>query len=202
MRKVAPTPVKERIAQYVSTLEAAKICGVSTFSIQRWFDEGLLVGARLPGGKRRIEADSLRRFMAEHGLLPSASSTGDRARILLVEDDAKLLDVMRDALSEGNRLLVQTASTGLDAGLALAEFKPDVIVLDVMLEDVPGPALVRRIRQSPVGRSVRIVAISGKAGPEDIREMKAAGANAFLPKPFEMRELLKALQIPAGASKD
>lgn len=203
MKKAAAgSAVKDRTAQYVSTLEAARICGVSTFSIQRWFDEGLLVGARLPGGKRRIEAESLRRFMAEHGLLPSEKSLADRLRVLLVDDDAKLLDAMKNILAEGSGVLVQTASTGLDAGLALSEFKPDAIVVDVMLEDVPGPALVRRIRQSPVGRSIRIVAISGKAGAEDVREIKAAGANVFLAKPFEMRELVKALQLPAGATKN
>jgi len=198
MKKAAGAPVTERMEQYVSTLEAARICGVSTFSIQRWFDEGLLVGARLPGGKRRIEADSLKRFMAEHGLIPSDTPAGDRARVLLVEDDGKLLGVMKDALAEAGNVLVQTATTGLDAGLALAEFKPDAVVLDVLLEDIPGAALVRRIRTSPVGRSVRIVAVSGRAAPEDIREIKAAGANAFLAKPFEMRELVKALALPVA----
>jgi CheY-like chemotaxis protein len=189
-----------RTAQYISTLEAARLCGVSTFSIQRWFDEGLLIGARLPGGKRKIEAESLRRFMQEHGLLPSPSAVKtDRMRILIVEDDAKLMDVMKEYLVQDGDFLVQTATNGLDAGLALSEFKPDAVILDVMLEDVPARSLVQRIRQSPVGRSARIVAISGKAHADDIREIKAAGANAFLQKPFEMRELLKALKLPAGA---
>ena len=188
-----------RTGQYVSTLEAARICGVSTFSIQRWFDEGLLVGARLPGGKRKIMVDSLKRFMQEHGLLPNATATGDRLRVLLIEDDAKLLDVMKEYLLQSGEFLIQTATGGLDAGLALSEFKPDAIVVDVMLEDMPGASLVQRIRSSPVGRSVRIVAISGKAAAEDIREIKAAGANAFLPKPFDMRELAKALKLPIVA---
>jgi CheY-like chemotaxis protein len=185
--------------QYVSTLEAARICGVSTFSIQRWFDEGLLIGARLPGGKRKIQVESLKRFMQEHGLLPNETSKGDRLRVLLVEDDAKLLEVMKEYLLQAGGYLIQTATNGLDAGLALSEFKPDAIVMDVMLEDMPGAALVGRIRQSPVGRSVRIIAISGKTSAEDVREIKAAGANAFLPKPFEMRELVKSLKLPIVA---
>lgn len=168
--------------------------GVSTFSVQRWFDEGLLSGARLPGGKRRITAESLRRFMAEHGLLPARAEAPDRLRVLIVEDDARLLAVMKDVLTETGEILVQTATSGLDAGLALAEFNPDAVVLDVMLEDIPGSAVVRRLRQSPLGRSVRIVAISGRAAPEDIDEIKAAGADIFLAKPFEPRDLLKAIR--------
>jgi CheY-like chemotaxis protein len=189
-----------RTAQYISTLEAARMCGVSTFSIQRWFDEGLLVGARLPGGKRKIESESLKRFMQEHGLLPSPSSVKvDRMRVLIVEDDAKLMEVMKEYLAQSGDFLIQTATNGLDAGLALSEFKPDAVVLDVMLEDIPARAVVQRIRQSPVGRSARIVAISGKAHADDIREIKAAGANAFLQKPFDMRDLMKALKLPVSA---
>jgi len=190
-------PVKT--GQYVSTLEAARICGVSTFSIQRWFDEGLLIGARLPGGKRKIQIESLKRFMQEHGLLPNETAKGDRMRVLLIEDDANLLEVMKEYLAQTGEFLVQTATNGLDAGLALSEFKPDAIVMDVMLEDIPVPALVSLIRQSPVGRSTRIVAISVKTSAEDVREIKAAGANTFLPKPFEMRELVKSLKLPIVA---
>ncbi|MEK7476938.1 MAG: response regulator [Candidatus Coatesbacteria bacterium] len=184
----------ERTPQHVSTLEAARILGVSTFSVQRWFDEGLLSGARLPGGKRRIAAESLRRFMQEHGILPAHAEAPDRLRVLIVEDDARLLEVMKDVLTETGEFLVQTATGGLDAGLAIAEFNPDAVVLDVMLEDVPGSAVVRRLRQSSLGRSVRIIAISGRASPEDVAEIKAAGADIFLAKPFEPRDLLKALR--------
>jgi len=196
-KKRTPTSggtVPERPSQHVSTLEAARILGVSTFSVQRWFDEGLLSGARLPGGKRRIAAESLRRFMQEHGILPAHAEAPDRLRVLLVEDDARLLEIMKDVLGETGEFLVQTATGGLDAGLAIAEFNPDAVVLDVMLEDVPGSAVVRRLRQSSLGRSVRIVAISGRAAPDDVAEIKAAGADIFLAKPFEPRDLLKALR--------
>jgi excisionase family DNA binding protein len=191
---------KRRHPEYVSTLEAAKILGVSTFSTQRWFDEGLLKGSRLPGGKRLISRASLDAFLKEHSLVPTPpgkTSPHDRMRVLIVEDDAKLLEVMKEALEESGRVITETATSGLDAGLAVAEFRPDAIVLDVMLEDIPGAAVVQRVRQSPLGRTVKIVAISGKASADDIREIKHAGANAFLAKPFGMRDLLRALGVPA-----
>src|SRR5258706_6486452 len=49
----------------VSTMQAARMCGVSTFSVHRWFDPGMLPGTNLPGGRRRLSAASLARVMEE-----------------------------------------------------------------------------------------------------------------------------------------
>ncbi len=193
MKKGAPVAAPSKTEPYVSTLDAASMLGVSIFSVQRWFDEGLLKGGRLPGGKRRILSSSLNRFMQEHGVAPRAPKSADKERILLVDDDARLLDVMKDALAASGRFVIQTATSGLDAGLAVSEFQPDVIVLDVLLDDVHGATLVKRLRQSAIGRQARIIAISGKASSEDIREIKAAGAAGFLSKPFGTRDLLAAI---------
>jgi excisionase family DNA binding protein len=188
-------PSRDSKGGYVSTLTAARLCGVSVFSIQRWFDDGLLTGATLPGGRRRISESSLEQFMRRHALLPDARATGDGHRILLVDDDARLLSVMREGLAREGGFTVRTATSGLEAGLAVADFRPSAIVLDVLLEDLPGPAVVRRLRESEAGRTVRIVAISGKASDAAIRETLAAGANAFLRKPFTVAELVRAIRL-------
>lgn len=195
--KKGPAPAPARNEPFVSTLDAAAMLGVSIFSVQRWFDEGLLKGGRLPGGKRRILTSSLNRFMQEHGVTPRAPRSGEKQRVLLVEDDARILDGMKDVLADDGRFVVRSATSGLDAGLAVSEFQPDVIVLDILLDDVHGATLVKRIRQSPLGHEARIIAISGKASPEDIREIRAAGASAFLSKPFGARDLISAIK-PAG----
>lgn len=191
----------ESAPDYVTTRQAAKLCGVSIFSVQRWFDEGLLHGSTLPGGWRRIALSSLNAFMRKYNIIPS---TGDQAhlhRVLLVDDDAKLLSIVKDALASAGKYRVQTAATGLEAGMAVMEFKPDSVVLDVMLEDVPGAQIVRRIRESQVGRSIRIVAISGSAAAADRREILAAGANSYFVKPFAIAELIKALEGRSKARK-
>lgn len=177
---------------YLSTIAAAKLCGVSVFSVQRWFDEGILAGARLPGGRRRIDAKSLDAFIKKHVLLPGGNPNTAQRRVLIVEDDARLLEVLRDGLA-AQGYLVRTATGGLAAGLAMHEFHPDCVVLDVMLKDLPGPSVVRQLRQSQAGRATRIVAISGKAAPEDVHEVITAGANTFLKKPFTIPELIKAI---------
>ena len=90
--------------------------------------------------------------------------------------------------------MVRTAVSGLEAGIALSQFQPQTLVLDIMLEDIPGAQLVRRIRESQHGRTIRIVAISGKAGASDVDEIISAGANAYLKKPFQIADLIKAIE--------
>lgn len=179
----------------ISTLKAAKMCGVSVFSIQRWYDQGILTGATLPGGRRRISSSSLSAFMRKHIVAGSGEAAAGSKRVLLVDDDAKLLSVMKESLETAGGVQVRTASSGLEAGIAIVEFQPEVLVVDVLLEDVPGPLIVKRIRDTQAGRTVRIVAISGKASEADQREILAAGAHTFLRKPFRMAELLKAVGL-------
>jgi len=192
--KKRPAQENRTANQYVTTRAAARLCGVSIFSIQRWFDEGLLTGSTLPGGRRRISVPSINQFMRRHNMTPSTEGKAGLRRILLIDDDAKILSMMREGLTLTGDYVIRSASTGMEAGLAVTEFQPDCIVLDVMLEDVPGAQIVRRIRESQAGRGIRIVAISGKAEPTDVDEILGAGANAFLRKPFTIADLVKALE--------
>ena len=185
----------------VSTMQAARMCGVSTFSVQRWFDQGMLQGTTLPGGRRRISGASLERFMKKHIVPGSGREDAGLTKALIVDDDAKLLSVMKDTLEAGGKYALRTASSGLEAGLAVAEFQPDVLIIDVMLEDVPGPLIVRRIRESAAGRNMRIVAISGKASDGEVKDVKAAGADTFLRKPFRMAELVAAATPRSAGSR-
>jgi PleD family two-component response regulator len=196
MKKHRQQPVvSETAGQYISTLDAAKLCGVSTFSIQRWFDEGLLIGARLPGGKRKISADSLKRFMAGHGLLPAEGAKVDALRVLVVDRDARTLDAVKDYLAANGKVLVRTASNGLDAGLAAAEFGPDVVLVSTGIEDIPAVSLIQRIRRSAVTRNARLVALSGKGPVAEALEIRKAGADVCLSRPLDMKELGKALKL-------
>ena len=188
------TATLEVAKRYISTFDAARTCGVSVFSVQRWFDEGLLTGAKLPGGRRLIEPSSLDQFMRKHAL-KAGERGSDKLRVLVVEDEAPLLEVIKDGLAADGSFIVETATCGLTAGLKIADFRPDCLVLDVMLEDIPGPAIVREIRKSQVGSAMRIVAISAQAKDKDIEEVMNAGANAYLEKPFKMGALVKSLRM-------
>jgi len=58
--------MKTNKPKYLSSLEAARLLEVSSFSIQRWFDQGLFKGPTLPGGKRRITVESFLAFAKKH----------------------------------------------------------------------------------------------------------------------------------------
>ncbi len=138
--------------------------------------------------------ESLNQFMKKHNIGSSTSGQSTIHRVLVVEDDGKLLSIIKEVLSQSGKYLVRTAVSGLEAGIALSQFQPQTLVLDIMLEDIPGAQLVRRIRESQHGRTIRIVAISGKAGASDVDEIISAGANAYLKKPFQIADLIKAIE--------
>src|SRR5882757_5941134 len=99
-----------------TTGEAAKICKVSQQTIIRCFDNGQLKGFRVPGSKfRRIPREALYRFMRDNGIPTDALESGKR-KVLLVDDDAEIVDLLERALIDDGRFEVKIARNGFDAG--------------------------------------------------------------------------------------
>jgi excisionase family DNA binding protein len=176
-----------------TTGEAAKICKVSQQTIIRCFDSGQLKGFRVPGSRfRRIPRDVLYRFMRENGIPTDALESGKR-KAVVVDDDVELVELIRDALESDGRFEVRVANNGFDAGMIVKEYRPDIIVLDVMLPDINGKEVCQRIRSDPTLDDSRIICISGMVETDKIAELKEAGANDFLQKPFEIETLLESI---------
>jgi len=173
-----------------TTGEAAKICKVSQQTIIRCFDNGQLKGFRVPGSRfRRIPREALYRFMKDNGIPTDALESGKR-KVLLVDDDAELVELMSKVLEEDGRFEVRIASNGFDAGMMVKEYRPDLIVLDVMLPDINGKEVCHRVRADTTLEDVRILCISGMIEEDRIQELKLSGADDFLHKPFDIEELI------------
>jgi excisionase family DNA binding protein len=173
-----------------TTGEAAKICKVSQQTIIRCFDNGQLKGFRVPGSRfRRIPREALYKFMKDNGIPTDALESGKR-KVLLVDDDAELVEVMNKFLEEDGRFEVRIASNGFDAGMMVKEYRPDIIVLDVMLPDINGKEVCHRVRADTTLEDVRILCISGMIEEDKIQELRLAGADKFLHKPFDVEELI------------
>jgi excisionase family DNA binding protein len=173
-----------------TTGEAAKICKVSQQTIIRCFDNGQLKGFRVPGSRfRRIPREMLYKFMKDNGIPTDALESGKR-KVLLVDDDVELVELMTKVLEEDGRFEVRIATTGFDAGMMVKEYRPDLIVLDVMLPDINGKEVCQRVRADNTLEEVRILCISGMIEDDKIADLKLSGADEFLHKPFEIEALI------------
>ena len=173
-----------------TTGEAAKICKVSQQTIIRCFDNGQLKGFRVPGSRfRRIPREALYKFMKDNGIPTDALESGKR-KVLLVDDDPDLVDLINKALEDDGRFEVRIAGNGFDAGMMVKEYRPDLIVLDVMLPDINGKEVCQRVRADPTLEDVRILCISGMIEEDKIQELKLSGADDFLHKPFDIEVLI------------
>ncbi len=120
------------------------------------------------------------------------SRSNERAaerRVLVIEDEPDIRDLLSYNLQSGG-FQVKTADTGT-RGLALFEtFGPDVILLDLMLPDVPGTEVCRRIRARTSGAQPAIIMLTAKGEEIDRVVGFEVGADDYVVKPFSVRELL------------
>ena len=174
-----------------TTGEAAEICGLSQQTIIRCFDSGQLGGFRVPGSKfRRIPRDKLLRFIKENGI-PLDGLESDKTRVLVVDDDPDIVELLVDALASDGRFEVRTANTGFDAGVEANRFRPDVVILDYMLPDINGNVVCKTIRESEDLQYTRILIISGVVNRAEVDGLLEAGADDFIKKPFNIETVIE-----------
>ena len=174
-----------------TTGEAAKICKVSQQTIIRCFDSGQLKGFRVPGSRfRRIPREQLYIFMRDNGIPTDALESGKR-KVLIVDDDQELVELITDVLDKDGRFEVRAVNNGFDAGMMVKEYRPDLIVLDVMLPDINGKEVCQRVRSDKTMDEVRIICISGMVEEDKVNELRNAGADDFMHKPFEVDRLVE-----------
>ena len=111
------------------------------------------------------------------------------AKILIVEDEAPLAEMLRYNL-ESEGFIVSQAESGEEAEIILAEERPDLVVLDWMLPAVSGIELCRRIRSKPETRTVPILMLTARGEESDRIRGLATGADDYVVKPFSLPELM------------
>lgn len=174
-----------------TTGEAAEICRVSQQTIIRCFDTGRLEGFRVPGSKfRRIPRASLLKFMKENHI-PLDNLESGKKKVLIVDDDAEIVELISEVLYRDGRFDIKTASSGYEAGMTTQQFKPDLILLDYMLPDVNGNVVCQTIKKDPAFEDIRIVIVSGVIRQDEIDQLLKSGAEDFIRKPFNIDELME-----------
>ena len=113
---------------------------------------------------------------------------------MVVEDEKAAARLLRLHL-ESAGFLVQTESTGATALCAAAERRPDLVILDLKLPDISGYEVCRQLRKRFPHGEVPILMLTALREPIDELRGFAFGAEAYLPKPFDMQELLQTIAI-------
>jgi two-component system OmpR family response regulator len=115
------------------------------------------------------------------------SPAGQRPRVLVVDDEPSLADIVATAL-EHVGLDAATAATGEEALRRVAQWRPDALVLDVMLPDLDGFAVAERMTAE--GHDVPIVFLTARADPRERVYGLTHGGEDYVCKPFSLEELL------------
>ena len=179
----------DKMKDLFTTGEAAEVCRVSQQTIIRCFDAGRLEGFRVPGSRfRRIPRQSLVKFMKDNKIPLDAMESGKR-KVLIVDDDAEIVELIVDILGRDGRFETRTASSGYEAGIATQRFRPELILLDYMLPDVNGNVVCQTIRANPEFENIKIIVVSGVVKQDEIAQLLKSGAEEFIRKPFDVAEL-------------
>ncbi len=179
----------DKMKDLFTTGEAAEICRVSQQTIIRCFDAGRLEGFRVPGSRfRRIPRRNLIKFMKDNNIPLDSISSGKR-KVLIVDDDAEIVELIVEVLERDGRFEVKTASSGYEAGMATQRFRPELILLDYMLPDVNGNVVCQTIRRNPEFENIKIIIVSGVVKEDEIAQLLKSGAEDFIRKPFNITEL-------------
>ena len=117
-------------------------------------------------------------------------------KVIVVEDNHDIRTILKAALEMVGGLEVRACESGTEALDAIAEFAPQLMLLDVMMPDLDGPGVLGRLRQRPDTAALPVVFLTAKAAPSEIARLRALGALDVLTKPFDpmtLHEQVKAI---------
>lgn len=183
---------------YYTPNEVAQLFMVSPVTVRQWAQKGFLHASLTAGGHRRFLHQDLIRFAQERGLNLNWPGRGG-LRLLIVEDDPQQAAYIYELLQGRPGIeAVEIATSAFQAGQRLHGFRPNLVLLDLMMPGVDGFAVCRSIKSDPATHSIRVLAITGYPSPENIQRILEAGAEACLPKPLDTAHLLALLHLDEG----
>jgi DNA-binding response OmpR family regulator len=109
-------------------------------------------------------------------------------RVLIAEDEESILASL-EFVVRGAGHDVRLARDGEQAIAALAAYRPDLVLLDLMLPKASGLEVCRAVRADPALAATKVLMLTARGGPNDVSRGLSAGADAYMVKPFSTREL-------------
>ena len=175
----------------LTVFQASKYCYVSPKTIINWIEAGHIEAYKTVGGHRRIKKSDLENFMRKQGIpIPEKEIISERKRILIVDDDAIIVETIVQALEEEEYdYEIVSASDGFEAGLQVNHFKPHLLILDIMMPDIKGYDVCKRIKTNEETKDIKIIVLSAYLDDERFKKMKEYGADLCFSKPLPLPQL-------------
>ena len=174
----------------LTTSEVANYCQVTNDGVVKWIKARKLKAYSTPGGHYRIRKSDFKEFLGRYGMpLDPEFFSEEKKRILIVDDEPTILDVLTQALGDLATYQVTAARDGYEAGLKIGTFRPDLVILDVMMPQMNGIEVCKRIKANPDTETIKIVAITGHPEEGNLDKAYRSGADLCLIKPLQMDHL-------------
>jgi two-component system cell cycle response regulator DivK len=109
-------------------------------------------------------------------------------RILVIEDQRDDRQILRDLLTSADFEVIEAED--VEAGLAAAAHRPDLILMDIQLPGIDGYEATRRLKADTLLHAIPIIAVTSYALAGEADTARAAGCDAYIPKPYSPRQLL------------
>jgi len=175
----------------LSTSQVARMLGVAVGSVAKWIDDGNLEAGRTPGGHRRIAGRSLLAFLRRQNLPVPPELLGGKPKVLIVDDEPAVAKwIAQEIKAEHADFEILQAQDGFAAGEIVARQEPDVVILDLRMPGIDGFEVCRRIKARPETSRLYVVAITAHPSPKARQAALDAGADGYMAKPLDVKELL------------
>ena len=176
-----------------TVFQASKYCNVSPKTIINWIEAGHISAYKTVGGHRRVKKPDLEDFMRKQGIpIPEEEIAGERKRILIVDDDEIIVETIVQALEEEEYdYELISASDGFEAGLQVNHFRPHLLILDIMMPDIKGYEVCKKIKSNEDTKKTKIIVLSAYLDDEKFNKMREYGADLCFSKPLPLPQLKK-----------
>ena len=181
--------LEEGVETMYTTVEAARIVGVTPRTIQLWADAGVLSARKTPGGHRRISASVLKAFVNQ--LEEKESNEEETLRVLVAEDEPDIRKLYQITMSTWDIPLQLTlAEDGYEALIRIGQQRPDILIVDLNMPNMDGFHMIKALKKDPNYQDMDIFVVSALS-PESISSRGGLPDGVVVygkPIPFEKLE--------------
>lgn len=186
-------------SQYFTTGDIAKMCDVTANGVIKWIKAGKLKAFKTPGGQRRVREEDFRDFIDRfnYPINPKYFKDNRQRRILIVDDDRDQVRLLKSYLTRENQFDVLSAHNGYEGCIKAGSYRPDLILLDIMMPKIDGYEVLRQIQSAPETQNTQVIVLTALTA--DVVSPRLPQNMPLMTKPVDFQRLLATIEmlIPA-----